>query len=259
MMRYENRVALVSGGLGGFGVAIAQRLASEGARVVIGDVATADANVRDGLFEIGRQPVVMTLDVTDPASWNEITHQTVERFGRLDLLVNNAGVTSPAYTAIDEVSPEEWKRLFSVNVDGVFFGIQAALRAMKRSAEGGAIVNIGSIASYIGIDYNDAYAAGKSAVRGMTRQMALSAAKLGHNVRINVVHPGYVWTPLVARKLVQKHGSEEKAKAFLRGLNPLGRIVEPRDVANAVAFLGSADARMITGAELLVDAGHVLQ
>jgi 3(or 17)beta-hydroxysteroid dehydrogenase len=250
---------LVSGGLGGFGRAIADSLVAEGAHVVLGDLTASDAIPEQEFLQAGGAVSLATLDVTKPANWAEVVSQTIERFGRLDLLVNNAGVTSSAYMPVDEVSADEWHRLFSVNVDGVFFGTQAALRVMKQSVRGGAIVNIGSIASYIGIDYNDAYAAGKSAVRGMTRQTALSAARLGYNVRINVVHPGYVWTPLIARKLIQKHGSEEAAKAFVRGLNPMGRVVEPHDVASAVAFLGSDDARMITGAELVVDAGHVLQ
>jgi len=259
MMRYQNKVALVSGGLGGFGRAVAQRLVSEGATVVLGDVASSDASAEQEFHGAGPSIYLMPLDVTVPASWAEVVDRTIERFGRLDLLVNNAGVTSSNYTPIDEVAAEEWRRLFSVNVDGVFFGTQAALRVMKQSPVGGAIVNIGSIASYISIDYNDAYAAGKSAVRGFTRQAALSAAKLGYNVRINVVHPGYVFTPLIARKLIQKHGSEEAARTFLRGMNPLGRVVEPCDIASVVAFFGSDDARMVTGAELVVDAGHVLQ
>jgi 3(or 17)beta-hydroxysteroid dehydrogenase len=254
--RYVGKVALVSGGMGGFGLAIAERLAEEGCHVILGDI-TVDERSDIKHQMVNREH--MLLDVTSPGSWDDVTSDIVSRYGSLDVVVNNAGVTSQRRESIDEVTPEEFRRVCSVNLDGTFFGIQAALRAMKRSPSGGSIVNIGSIASYIGIDFNDCYSAGKSAVRGLTRQAALSAARLGYNVRINVVHPGYVWTPLIARKLAQVHGNEEKAMTYVRSLNPMGKLVEPKDVASAVAFLGSDDARMITGAELLVDAGHVTQ
>ncbi|MBK9362755.1 MAG: SDR family oxidoreductase [Rubrivivax sp.] len=183
----------------------------------------------------------------------------MSRFGRLDLLVNNAGVTSPTRRPVDELSPEEWRRVHAVNLDGTFFGIQAALRVMKGSPRGGSIVNIDSISSFTSIENHEAYSTSKSAVRGLTRHAALSCAKLGYRVRVNAVHPGVVWTPLFAQKWSERFGSEEKAREYQRSLTPSGDAVETSDIASAVAFLGSDDARMVTGSELVVDAGATLE
>ncbi|RKP47149.1 SDR family NAD(P)-dependent oxidoreductase [Pararobbsia silviterrae] len=260
MKRYEGKVALITGGLGAFGKAIAARLVEEGARAMLGDLSVPSADTLEGAFgEAAERIAGVRLDVTSAESWDQAVAETYRRFGRFDVLVNNAGTLSPAPAVFDEIGLDEWRRVFAVNVDGCFLGVQAALRAMKSAPDGGVIVNMGSIAGYVGSKDNGAYGASKSAVRNLTKQAAISAARLGYNVRVNAVHPGYAWTPLVEAKLTEQYGSREAAMQFMRSLNPLGRIVEPRDVAAAVAFLGSDDARMITGGDLIVDAGRLAQ
>lgn len=260
MNRYENKVVLVTGGLGAFGMAIAARLVEEGASVVLGDLSLPGPDVLNAMFgEAANRVHGVQLDVTSPESWELAIAETRRHFGRFDMLVNNAGTLSPTPTVFDEIGLDEWRRVFSVNVDGCFLGVQAALKAMKTSPEGGSIVNMGSIAGYVGSKDNGAYGASKSAVRNLTKQAAISAARFGYNVRVNAVHPGYAWTPLVEAKLTEQYGSRDAAMQFMRSLNPMGKIVEPRDVAAAVAYLGSDDARMITGADLIVDAGRLTQ
>ncbi|MBN9429096.1 MAG: SDR family oxidoreductase [Burkholderiales bacterium] len=259
MKRYENKVALISGGAGAMGLAIARRLACEGAQVVLGDLASADAGKLDECFAGWPAPLALTLDVTQAASWQAAFEQTQQRFGRVDLLVNNAGVLSDTPRAFEDVEIAEWRHVFAVNVDGVFLGTQAALRAMRRAAAGGAIVNLGSVASFVGSKDSAAYGSSKATVRNMTKQAALSAARMGYDVRVNAVHPGFVWTPLVERRLVHQFGSREAAIAAASAMNPRGRLVQADDVAAAVAFLGSDDARMITGADLIIDGGRLIQ
>ncbi len=178
--------------------------------------------------------------------------------GRLDVFVNNAGVVSPTAQAFDELSLEEWRRGFAINVEGTFLGTRTAMRAMK-TVRSGAIVNIGSVAGFVGSKDGAAYGASKCAVRNLSKQAALSATRFGYGLRVNTVYPAYVWTPLVAEKLIGIHGSEEAARAAVTAHIPLGSLPEPRDIAAAVAFLASDDARMITGADLIGDGGRLIQ
>ncbi len=255
MERFGQKVALVSGGLGSIGLAIGARLAREGAQVILGDLADGEGTP---CVPMGVPHVHLRLDVTDEASWAVAVQTVVGRFGRLDVLVNNAGVLSPEAQAFDEITLSEWRRVFAVNVEGVLLGTQAAMREMKRRG-GGAIVNVASIAGYVGSRDNGAYGASKGAVRSLTKQAALSAAQSGYRVRVNAVHPGFVWTKLVEEKAVRRFGTREAALEAFRSMNPSNRMVEPVDVAAAVAFLASDDAGMITGADLVVDGGRLIQ
>lgn len=258
MQRFKDQVVLVSGGLGAMGLAIARRLAREGASVALGDRAAPSHDVMAG-FDGLPAPLVIALDVTDAASWQRCLAQVQDRLGPLDVLVNNAGVVTPQAYAFDDIPAAEWRRVFGINVDGVFLGVQAGLKAMKAARRAGAIVNMGSIAGYVGSRDGGAYGASKAAVRNLTKQAALSAARQNCGVRINAVQPGYVWTPLIEDKLLAQFGSREAALQAVRGMNPLGKIVEAEDVAAAVAFLASPEARMITGADLVVDGGRLIQ
>lgn len=259
MNRFESTTVFISGGLGGMGLAIAKRMMTEGAAVVLGDVATPDAAALQQYFGALPLPTVVALDVTNPDSWAAALAATVAKHGRLDVLVNNAGVVMRGSHAFDEIPLDDWQRVFSINVDGAFLGLQAAIRVMKTQAAGGNIVNLGSVASQVGSKDAGAYGASKAAVTNMTKQAALSAARFGYQVRVNAVHPGYVWTPLIEAKLVAQFGSLEAAQNAVRAMNPLGDIVTPDDVAASIAFLASNDARMITGADLVIDGGRLIQ
>lgn len=260
MNRFANQVVLISGGLGAMGMATASRLMAEGAHVVLGDLVQDAAQKIAEAFPVAPHPEVVALDVADAASWAAAVDHVLKLHGQLDILVNNAGVVSTQSVAFDAIDLEEWRRVFRINVDGCLLGIQAAMRVMKTpQGRGGAIVNMGSIAGYVGSKEGGTYGSSKAAVRNMTQQAAISAARNGYNVRVNAVHPGYVWTPLIAQKLIEQFGSEEQAKAAVRAMNPLNQIVEPADVAAAVAFLASSDAKMITGADLVIDGGRLIQ
>lgn len=256
MQRLNAKVALVTGGASGLGKAIAQRLASEGARVVITDmqVELGHAVAQEYSFTFLEQ------DVSDEAQWLQIIGQVEERFGRLDILVNNAGILGPK----DAISPEntrfsDWKRVFAVNVDGVFLGCRAAIPAMRRSG-GGSIVNLSSIAGLIATPYATAYGASKATIRQLTQSVAQYCAQEKLGIRCNSVHPGEVRTALVERSIEQaaqaRGVSIEEIAAERKSYIPLGEFIQPQDIAAAVAFLVSDEARQITGEKLIVDGGY---
>jgi 3(or 17)beta-hydroxysteroid dehydrogenase len=257
MERLSNNVALVTGGASGLGKAIAQRLAAEGARVVITDL-QREAGAATA-SECGF--VFLEQDVTDEPQWSEIVAEVERQFGRLDTLVNNAGILGPTQTASPEsTSLAIWRKIFAVNVEGVFLGCRAALPAMKR-AGGGAIVNLSSMADQLSTPHATAYGASKAAVRHLTKSVAQHCAQEKLNVRCNSVHPGMIRTPLLEqamRETAQARGvSFEQVVVQFKAAVPLGDLTRAGDVAAAVAFLVSEDARHITGEGLLVDGGIV--
>lgn len=253
MTRYEDKIAVISGGHGAFGQAIARQLACEGATVILGDLAYAGTVLEDldGY-------ACMNLDVTREESWETFIASILARYGRIDLLVNNAGAICPESYPFEDFPYEAWRRLFEVNVHGTFLGTRTAIRAMKAHRTG-AIVNLGSVAGFVGSADAAAYGPSKAAATNTSKQAALSAALSGHNIRVNTVHPGFVWTPLVSGKLTRVYGDAETAQREVAKQVPLGRLAEPQDVAFAVAFLGSDEARAITGADLVIDAGRLLK
>lgn len=257
MNRLATRVALVTGGASGLGMAIARRLAAEGARVVTTDVQVdlGEASSRKNGFTFLKQ------DVCDEAQWPEIVGQIERLHGRLDILVNNAGILG----SMEFITPEntrfgEWKRIFAVNVDSVFLGSRAAIAAMRRTG-GGSIVNISSVAGLTATPFATAYGASKATVRQLTQSIAQHCAQEKLNIRCNSVHPGNVLTPLW-----MKHAEDESRKRGVsvdeiiskaKSATPMGDMTLPEDVAAAVAFLVSDDARHITGDKIIVDGGYI--
>jgi len=246
MGRLDGKVALISGGARGMGNAEARLFAREGARVVIADVAQADGEAL--AREIGEAARFVNLDVTAPDQWERAIAATLAVFGRLDVLVNNAGIVIPS--PMRELSLEDYQKVIDVNQTGVFLGMKAATPAMEGSG-GGSIVNISSIDGMIGMDLVFSYVASKFAVRGMTRVAALELAPIG--IRVNSVHPGFVHTRLgnpddipEIRKLLDDYS---------RRRVPLGRTGEPEDIASLVLFLASDEAGYITGSEFVADGG----
>lgn len=259
MKRFNQQTVLISGGSGGMGLSIAHRFTQEGAIVVVADLVAPDTERLNRIFGELPHPQWVLLDVTQPDSWTQAVAYVVQQHQHLNVLVNNAGVVMKASHPIDELPLDDWQRLFSINVDGTLLGLQAAIRVMKQQPQGGAIVNLGSVAGHVGSRDAGAYGASKAAVTNLTKQAALSAARFGYKVRVNAVHPGYVWTPLVEAKLLGQFGSLEAAQQAVRGMNPMSDIVTTDDVAASVAFLASGDARMITGADLVIDGGRLIQ
>jgi meso-butanediol dehydrogenase/(S,S)-butanediol dehydrogenase/diacetyl reductase len=230
MSRFEGRVALVSGAASGIGAAVAERLTGEGATVVRGDIAEVEGGVH--------------LDVTDADSCAAAVAHTLESFGRLDILANVAGVGGAA--AIVDVDPDEWRRVIDINLTGTFLLSQAGVPALLESK--GCIVNMGSVAGLRATPYNAAYCASKGGVVMLTRSMAIELAKAG--VRVNAVCPASVDTPFL-RNFVIPEGAD--MSLFARAASPMGRIIETGEVAAAVAYLASDDARTISGTTLVID------
>ena len=232
------------------GAAEARLFARHGARVVIGDV--QDELLRklaDELRAAGHDVVSQHLDVTDERSWTGIVDAALARFGRLDVLVNNAGIADAA--GIEETSRQRWDEVVAVNLTGTWLGIRTAAPALRQSG-GGSIVNTSSIYGIVGSTGSAAYHAAKGAVRVLTKQAALEYAPAG--IRVNSIHPGYVDTAMLRDAFVGRPGGE--LTELVAAVTPLGRLGTPEEIAFAALFLASDESSFMTGAELVVDGGY---
>ncbi|HKK36483.1 MAG TPA: glucose 1-dehydrogenase [Paracoccaceae bacterium] len=253
MLGLKDKVCAVTGGAKGIGRATCIRLAREGARVAILDLDDDDgAEVLEAVEAEGVEAEYRHLDVSDEAAVREALQGIAERFGRLDVLVNNAGI-SGANKPTHEVTAEEWDKVMAVNVSGVFYGTKAAVPLMRR-AGGGSIVNLSSIYGIIGAPDIPPYHASKGAVREMTKVDALLYAADG--IRVNSVHPGFIWTPLVEALAEESEQGKEAFRRELDALHPIGHVGEPEDIAAGIAYLASDDAKFLTGSELVIDGGY---
>lgn len=246
-MDFKGKTVLITGGASGMGAASAREFAAAGANVVIVDINGPLA--RRVAAEIGAtEPLVG--DVSDPGFCDRAVAETLERFGRLDVLVNCAGIIHRA--AAEGTSDEAWRRVMAVNVDGVFYMSRAAVGPMKKQG-GGAIVNFGSIWGNVGAAGVLAYCASKGAVHNLTRSMALDHARDG--IRINAVCPGEVNTPMLASGRPVPPTAED-LKRLGETMVPMGRLADPVEIARVVLFLASDDASYMTGSLVTVDAGY---
>jgi NAD(P)-dependent dehydrogenase (short-subunit alcohol dehydrogenase family) len=200
----------------------------------------------------GHDVVFWSVDVADEEEMKAAIDAAAARFGRLDVMVNNAGI-SGAPKPTDQVTEAEWDRVQGVNVKGVFFGTKHAIPHL-RAAGGGSIVNLSSIAGLVGVGGTSAYHASKGAVRLMTKNDAVTYASEG--IRVNSIHPGYIWTPMVENHFRATSDDIEAAKAAAGAVHPLGHMGEPDDIAWAVVYLASDESKFVTGTELVVDGGY---
>ena len=251
MGRLDGKVALISGGARGQGAAEARLFAWEGAKVVFGDVLDDEGKkVEAEIAESGGDALYVHLDVTSEADWRAAVETAVSRYGKLDLLVNNAGIV--LRKGIEDTTEEEWDRVMAVNSKGVFLGTKHAIPAMRR-AGGGSIVNISSTAGLVGSGLGlAAYSATKGSVRLFTKSTAIQHAR--DNIRCNSVHPGPIDTPMLREAWDDPTRREERI-----GRVPLGRIGTTEDIAYGVLFLASDEASFMTGSELVIDGGSTAQ
>ena len=253
MNRLAGKIAVVTGGAVGIGHACALRMAEEGAKVAIFDVMEKEGQALAAELA-GRkcEAAFWKVDVTSEAEVKSAMEQAAQRFGGLNVLVNNAGISgSPKPT--DQVSEAEWDRVQAVNVKGVLFGTKHAIPHM-RAAGGGSIINLSSIAGLIGVGGLAPYHASKGAVRLMSKNDAITYA--AEKIRVNSIHPAYIWTPMVENHLRATSDDLEAAKAAAGAVHPVGHMGEPDDIAWAVVWLASDEAKFVTGAEIVIDGGY---
>jgi len=246
--RLLNKVTVVTGAASGIGESIARRFVAEGARVLLTDV-----NAEEGervAAQLGANALFMRQDVSDPDAWQALAALVRERYQRLDVLVNNAGILIPG--TIEETTLEQWQRLLRVNADSAFLGCQTAVALMKDSGGGGSIINISSIAALAARDDYLAYGASKGAVAALTRSVAVHCRRRKYRIRCNSVHPDGVLTPMT-RGTYPKGLDPERLTI---DHDPMNRACLPDDVAHAVLYLASDESRAVNGIELRVDSGQ---
>ena len=259
MNRIDDRIALVTGAGGGIGLATVDLMVKAGGRVFATDV---DPAAEAAIAALGHGPEAtrfMVHDVASPEAWQTACNACLEHFGRLDVLVNNAGIARRE--RLDDMTFETWRNVMSVNLDGVFLGVQSAVAAMRRNGDaGGSIINISSIMGLVG-GAGPAYNASKGGVRLLTKSVAAWCAREGLPIRVNSVHPGYIATSLIENAFAEvdpdKDGyTADEIRDSIRALHPMGRFGEPLEVARGILFLASDDASFMTGSELVIDGGY---
>lgn len=255
MQRLKGKVAVVTGAALGIGRAACVRMAEEGAAVAITDVREAEGRALAAeLAGAGHLAEFWALDVSREADVARVFGAIVARFGRLDILVNNAGI-SGVNKPTHEVSEAEWDALMAVNVKGVFFCTKYAIPALKK-AGGGSIINLSSIYGLIGAGDVPPYHASKGAVRLMSKNDALIYAP--DRIRVNSIHPGFIWTPMVEH-FASSLGEQSEVRKAMDAKHPLGHVGEPDDIAWGVVYLASDESKFVTGSELVIDGGYTAQ
>ncbi|MCA8092098.1 SDR family oxidoreductase [Burkholderia anthina] len=246
-MRFENKVAIVTGGASGIGEATVRAFAREGASVVIADLTDKGAQLAADVIENGGRAVYVETDVTDSEAVQNLIARTVRIYGRVDIMFANAGIADDA--RIEQLDESAWRKTIDINLTGVYLCDKYAIQHMHAQG-GGVIVNCGSIHSHVGKSGVTAYAAAKGGVKLLTQTLAIDYGQ--HNIRVNAVCPGYIDTPLLKNV-------PDAQKQALAALHPMGRLGKAEEVANAVLFLASDEASFINGSSLMVDGGYTAQ
>lgn len=248
--RVEGKIALVTGAASGMGAAAAQMLAAEGATVILVDLNEEMGS--ESARRIGGSASFLKLDVADADQWQDVAREVEKRHGRLDILVNSAGIVIIA--GIEDTTPEQFDRVVAINARGTFLACKTMLPLLKRSPHA-SIVNIASTASHQGFGLGFAYGASKGAVRTMTKSIAAYCQDKGFPIRCNSIHPNEIETPMMEQVMMRSGRPEPVAEGVL----PLGKLGAPKDVAFAALYLASDESRFVTGTELAVDNGSLMR
>ena len=252
MNKLEGKVALVTGGALGIGKAVSMLFAKEGAKVAVLDTLEQEAaQVAKEIEKAGGDAKAWLLDVSKEKDVKRVIEAVYHTYGRLDVLVNNAGISGVSKPT-DEISEVEWDLVMAVNVKGVFFCTKYAVPLMKKGG-GGSIINLSSIYGIVSAPDVPPYHASKGAVRMMSKTDALLYAK--DKIRVNSVHPGFIWTPMV-EKYAESLGDVTAMRVYLDSLHPIGHMGEPDDIAYGVLYLASNESKFVTGTELVIDGGY---
>lgn len=258
MGRLENKVAIISGGALGIGEADCILFAREGAKVVIADInEAAGRDLEKRIKQEGNEAIFMRLDVSQEADWQRVMADTIAQYGKVNILVNNAGVSLGK--DIEETTLEKWNWLMGINATGVFLGTKYAILNMKENGERCSIVNRSSIDGQIAEPGLFAYCASKGAVTILTKSAALACGAKGYKIRINSVHPGYVHTALTEQEAADSGMTPEEYFAKVGAQHPIGYIGTPMDIAYGDLYLASDESMFTTGSELTIDGGWTAQ
>ena len=246
--RLEGKTAIVTGGASGIGEACCRLFVENGAKVVIGDIDETKGNALEK--ELGDAAIFHRLDATSEPNWNQIVDEVMSLWGRLDIVVNNAGMSGAKGRApVEDTIVENWDTVFAVNSTGVMLGTKTPIAAMRKNG-GGSVVNVSSIFGIVGSPAGAAYHASKGAARTFSKAAAVQLAP--DNIRVNSVHPGFTDTPMTkdihSDPAIHKHRVD---------MTPLGRLGKPNDIAYGVLYLASDEAAWVTGIELVIDGGEI--
>ena len=253
MGRLEGKTALVTGAASGIGLQTSIRLAEEGARVIMTDI-----NLEEGRQQAekpGANATFLKLDITEEEEWISVLDETAKQFGRLDILVNSAGMVLIA--DVEQITLDDWRKVHAVNLDGTFLGCKHGVRVMKKFGSG-SIINLSSVSGMIGGFNLAAYNSSKGAVRMLTKSVALHCARAGYGIRCNSIHPTFIETPML-ESMIRDSPDPEKARQTLVRQVPLRRIGKPDDVANMIVYLASDESTFVTGTEMVIDGGVIAQ
>lgn len=257
MKRLNDRVCLITGAASGIGLGIAETFLREGATVLLTDIDAENGERQaERLRQQGFNALFQQHDVTDESHWQRVMETVRERWARLDVLVNNAGIAILA--DVESLTLEQWRRTNAINLDAVFIGTQRAIAAMKE--RGGSIINVASIEGIIGEPMVPSYNASKGGVRIFTRSAAAHCARRGYPVRINNLCPGYVMTQMISGGLEKAGGDvAQQFQGYLQQRIPMGRLGSVEEISNAALFLASDESSYMTGSDLVVDGGYLAQ
>lgn len=248
-MKFKDKIAIVTGGASGIGEATVRRFIEEGAKVVIADLSSRGAELAAELGKSGHAAHFVRTDVAREADVEALVRATVTQFGRLDIMVANAGIAQPG-VPVEQLDLDRWQRMIDINLSGVFLSDKHAIAQMQRQRSGGAVVNVASVLGHVGMAGASAYNAAKGGVVNLTRSLGVAYA--AHGIRVNAVCPGFIDTPLL-------NDIPEAARARLMAAHPAGRFGRVEEIAGAILFVASDDASFMAGANLVVDGGFSAQ